>query len=133
VNYCHDPRGSRSRRFAALPRAAILMPRENIEPATHCQAPATTAATCVALKSHACGSNGSADTLNADCSDWPRALAVAVLRQALADLHHGSPRWRADAAAFLEGCGDGLDFWSSVAGLDADLIRQRTVLWGGTI
>jgi hypothetical protein len=56
-----------------------------------------------------------------------RLLAAAVLGQAVADAQHAdvSERWRTTARAFLLGHDAMLEFWSSVAGLNAQLVRER--------
>lgn len=49
-------------------------------------------------------------------------LAAQVLRTAMIDALGGPPELAADARAFLDG-GEGLTFWSHVAGLDPQVVR----------
>ena len=53
-----------------------------------------------------------------------RRLAIAVLQQAVADLHSPIPEHRSSAAAFIERRED-LEFWCTLAGLDGDAVREE--------
>ena len=57
--------------------------------------------------------------------DGVRRLALAVLQQAVADIHSPIPDSRRSAAAFIERREDFDQFWCALAGLDGDAVRER--------
>jgi hypothetical protein len=57
--------------------------------------------------------------------DGVRRLAIAVLQQAVADLHSATPEYRRSAAAFIDRREDFDQFWCALVGLDGDAVRER--------
>ena len=55
-----------------------------------------------------------------------RQLAVAVVSQAVEDLHASQPLVRRDAARFFQG--DAFDVWASLTPLDPSAVRARLVV-----
>jgi hypothetical protein len=54
-----------------------------------------------------------------------KRLAIAVIREAVADLQSSIPEYRRSAAAFLQRREDFDDFWCALTGLDHDAVRER--------
>jgi hypothetical protein len=57
--------------------------------------------------------------------DGVRRLAIAVLQQAVADLHSAIPEYRRSAEAFMARREDFHGFWCALVGLDGDAVRER--------
>jgi hypothetical protein len=57
--------------------------------------------------------------------DGVRRLAIAVLQQAVADLHCPIPDYRRSAAAFMARREDFDGFWCALVGLEGDAVRER--------
>ena len=57
--------------------------------------------------------------------DGVRRLAIAVLQQAVADLHSGIPETAAAPRRFIGRREDVDQFWCALVGLDGDAVRER--------